>query len=710
MPTLANPLNLIRLVPAKGAGVSPYAFLCALLAGVSPVIAAAAQDELDELVVTASLTGSTLEKLPASATVLPAGDLQSAGVAHFGDVLGLVPNLSAAGGTSRPRYYQLRGIGETEQYEGAPNPSVGFLIDDVDFSGIGMPASLYDLQQAEVLRGPQGTAHGANALAGVISLRSQAPQQGFDMGGELEAGDYNMRAGGLFINNSIGAGDTAWRFAAHRYTSDGFRRDAYLNRSDTNGYDENLLRLRVTSTLGKDTRLDATAMYSDIQNGYDAWTLDNSRVTLSDKPGADAQRSLALAVRLDADLNDAVSLRSVTTLADADIGFSYDGDWGNEAYWGANGPYDFTEQIDRQRRNISQDLRFTSRNHEGGGGDGNGWVAGVYALHMDEDYSLLDLYNADVYRSIQSTYQALSLAAYGQLDRSLSPTLNLSAGLRVERRDARYRDSNGLVEDPVDTMVGGHVALTQTLGDLQSLYVALTRGYKAGGINTGALVPDALRGFDPEFLWNLEAGWRVHSADRRFSAMTSIFYMRRFDQQVSGSVQYDPEDPLTFVQLTDNASRGENYGLETQLDWQATNSLRVAATLGLLRARFLDYTLGDSSLDGRDQPYAPRYQAGLTLDWHGSTGFFARADLQAVDGYFFSASHDQRNSPYQLLNLRVGYETKRWTASLWMRNALDEHYATHGFYFNLEPPDYPAKLYLQAGDPRQVGMRVSFKL
>ncbi|MEO8307767.1 MAG: TonB-dependent receptor plug domain-containing protein [Pseudomonadota bacterium] len=683
--------------------MSPYAFSCVLLCVAAPVMAAI-QDDLDEVVVTASLTGSTLDKLAASATVLPSSDLDSAGVAHLGDVLGLVPNLSAAGGTSRPRYYQLRGIGETEQYEGAPNPSVGFLIDDVDFSGIGMPASLYDLQQAEVLRGPQGTAYGANALAGVISLRSQAPQQGFDMGGELEAGDYNMRAGGLFINNSLGS-DTAWRLAAHRYTSDGFRRDAYLDRSDTNGYDEDLLRLRVTSTLGKDVKLDVTAMYSNIDNGYDAWTLDNSRVTLSDKPGMDAQRSLALAVRLDADLNDAVSLRSVTTLADADIGFSYDGDWANEEYWGVNGPYDFTEQIDRQRRNISQDLRFASRNREAGG-----WVAGIYALHMDEDYSLLDLYNGDVYRSIQSRYQALSLAAYGQVDRDLMPALTLSVGLRVERRDASYRDSNDLVQDPVDTMVGGHISLTRALGDLQSAYVALTRGYKAGGINTGALVPDALRGFDPESLWNLEAGWRVHSADRRFSAMTSVFYMRRFDQQVAGSVQYDPQDPLTFILLTDNASRGENYGLESQVDWQATQTLRVGATLGLLRARFLDYTLGDATLDGRDQPYAPHYQAGLTLDWRSSKGFFARADLQAVDGYFFSASHDQRNTAYQLLNLRIGYETTHWTASLWMRNALDENYATHGFYFNLEPPDYPAKLYLQAGDPRQVGMRVSFKL
>ncbi len=492
---LANPLNLIRLVPAKGAGVSPYSFLfrasgaivCVLL-GSAPAMAGAGQYDLDEVVVTASLLGDTLEKLPASATVLQANDLRAAGVEHFGDVLGLVPNLNAAGGTSRPRYYQLRGIGETDQYEGAPNPSVAFLIDDVDFSGIGMPATLFDLQQAEVLRGPQGTAFGANALAGVISLRSQAPHPGFELGGELEMGDYNTRAGGLVINDSIGDGDTAWRLSAHRYTSDGFRRDAYLGRSDTNGYDENLVRLRVTSKLGQDTKLDVTALYSSIDNGYDAWTLDNSRVTLSDQPGKDAQRSLALAVRVDTDLNDAVALRSVTTIADADIGFSYDGDWGNDVYWGVNGPYDFTEQIDRQRRNVTQDLRLSSRNNEQGD-----WVAGIYALHMDEDYSLLDLYNGDVYRTIHSKYHALSLAAYGQLDRNLTPALSLSVGLRVERRDAHYHDSNDLVEDPVDTMVGGHVSLTRAFGDLQSVYVALTRGYKAGGINTGELVPDSLR-------------------------------------------------------------------------------------------------------------------------------------------------------------------------------------------------------------------------
>src|SRR5664279_2959407 len=131
----------------------------------SVVVTAGAAEQLEEVVITASLRPAVASQLAQSATVLNAAQLAQSGVQHFADVLSLTPNLAAAGGTSRPRYFQLRGIGEQDQYQGAPNPSVGFLIDGIDFSGVGMPATLFDVDAVEVLRGPQASVYGANALA-----------------------------------------------------------------------------------------------------------------------------------------------------------------------------------------------------------------------------------------------------------------------------------------------------------------------------------------------------------------------------------------------------------------------------------------------------------------------------------------------------------------------------------------------------------------
>jgi outer membrane receptor protein involved in Fe transport len=668
----------------------------------------AAETDLDEVVVTASLAQTTLNRLPASVTVLDAKQLGGAGLEHFGDVLDAVPNLGFAGGTSRPRYFQIRGIGELEQYEGAPNPSVGFLIDDIDFSGIAMPAALFDMAQAEVLRGPQGTTYGANAIAGLISLRSQAPHQGFEARGELQAGNYGTWGGGLVLNDSLG-GSTAARLVVHRFVSDGYRRNDFLHRDDTNGFDENLARLRVTSHPSDDLEVNLTALYSDADNGYDAWSIDNSRVTLSDKPGVDAQKSKALALRFDYDLSG-LKLRSTSTFAQADMAYSFDGDWASDSYWrsiGAIGPtesYDFFEDIGRRRRNFTQEFRL-----RGGEGRPTSWVAGAYALRMDESYAILDLYNGDIDRQLVSDYRALTLAAYAQIDHALLDDLTLSGGLRVERRGAHYRDSNDLRSRPVDHMIGGHLALNWIMREGYTAYAALTRGYKAGGINTTASdIPDDLRSFDPESVWNLETGLAARSADGRFDSRTSLFYMRRDHQQVSSSVQTDPNNPLTFVLLMENAAKGENFGVESQLGWRPVAALRLTGTVALLKARFIDYVLDGRDLSGRDAPHAPNYQLGLSAEWRSPRGWFAQIEGQAVDAFYFSASHDQRAPAYQLVHARLGYANDRWQATLYARNLFNEHYAVRGFFFANEPPDWIEKRYIQNGDPRQLGARVTF--
>src|ERR1700761_4348181 len=164
---------------------------------------------LDEIVVTATLRSVPLEELPGSASVLTETALRDAGQQHFEDVLPLVPNLNWAGDTSRPRYFQIRGIGELQQYQGAPNPSVGFLIDDVDFSGLGSAATLFDIDRIEVLRGPQGTLYGANALAGLIYVRRAEPADTLGGRVELDGGNYGERSFGAVVTGPVPSLDSS---------------------------------------------------------------------------------------------------------------------------------------------------------------------------------------------------------------------------------------------------------------------------------------------------------------------------------------------------------------------------------------------------------------------------------------------------------------------------------------------------------------------
>ena len=248
---------------------SVLGLLVATVAAATPVIAsdAASDSQLGEIIVTATLRSTRVADLPQSVTVLDRKTLQGAGIQHFEDVLGLVPDLNWAAGTSRPRFFQVRGIGEVEQYQGAPNPSVGFLIDDIDFSGVGMPATLFDTQQIEVLRGPQGTAYGANALAGLISVRTADPGTDFELNSEITAASYDTRAVGLAVGDGFAAGSAGWRLAAQQFLSDGFRHNVYLDRNSTNGYDEGTLRGKLRWQLTGSLRADLTLMHVNINNG-----------------------------------------------------------------------------------------------------------------------------------------------------------------------------------------------------------------------------------------------------------------------------------------------------------------------------------------------------------------------------------------------------------------------------------------------------------
>ena len=150
------------------------AFVVLLLSLVTPMHVHA-DDAVEEIVVTADFRGRSSAEMPASITILDRDTIEQSAVQHFEELIFVIPNLNWSGDGNRARHFQIRGAGELEQYEGAPNPSVGFLIDDIDFSGIGSVATLFDIQRIEILKGPQGSRYGANALAGLIFMQSVDP-------------------------------------------------------------------------------------------------------------------------------------------------------------------------------------------------------------------------------------------------------------------------------------------------------------------------------------------------------------------------------------------------------------------------------------------------------------------------------------------------------------------------------------------------------
>ena len=159
--------------------------------------------EIEEVVVRADWREANVLEQDSSTIVLDKKTLQKEPVKHFESLSYLIPNLNFAASDSRARYFQIRGIGERSGYQGTPNTSVAFLIDDVDYSGQGGIATTFDIDQIEVYRGPQGSRIGANALAGLIYIKTKDPTENFEGTSELMFGNYGTRSVGVAFGGPI---------------------------------------------------------------------------------------------------------------------------------------------------------------------------------------------------------------------------------------------------------------------------------------------------------------------------------------------------------------------------------------------------------------------------------------------------------------------------------------------------------------------------
>ncbi|EGL56168.1 outer membrane receptor for ferrienterochelin and colicin [Methylophaga aminisulfidivorans MP] len=294
----------------------------------SPVaLAEVTPADLPSMIVSADFRPNDAHDTPISLTTIDQDTIESRGAQHIEDVLNLAPNVNVSSGASRGQYFQIRGIGERSEFQAPLNPSVGMYIDGIDFSRSGGAATLFDIESVEILRGPQGTRYGANGMAGTINLKSTEPTNDLAMKFESTLATYNTHAEGIAVGGPLIDNTLLGRFSVHSYKSDGYMDNDFLGRDNTQNRDEITARGHLKWLATDDLTIDLNVLHLNIDNGYDAFTLDNSRNTFSDQPGKDAQNTNAFALKADYHANDKVQLQSSLSYSKSNLEYSYDDDW-----------------------------------------------------------------------------------------------------------------------------------------------------------------------------------------------------------------------------------------------------------------------------------------------------------------------------------------------------------------------------------------------
>ena len=671
------------------------------------------QNELERIIVRGALSATPLSEMATSISVLNEQAIQERQAQHLEDLLNRAANVNFASGASRGRFVQIRGIGERSQFTDPINPSVGYLVDGINYSGLLAGASTFDIEQVEIFKGPNSARFGADGLAGMINVLSKDATEQTSVNAQFGVGNY----GSWQVGAAVGGGlsDTVdYRLSVHQNTSDGFVENTWLGRDDTNGVDELTARAKLNWQATDKLSIKTVFHVIDVDNGYDAFSLNRDRTTLSDEPGVDTQESEAVAVTLDYQGLAWADLQLQSSFMQADLAYGYDEDWG---YVGiAPGwEYSSTDYYFRDREDSTIQAKLISKNS-----DVNSWVLGWYFADKSEDLTREYTWLSNPF---ESNVARIDSALFGQYKYILSDTQWLTTSLRLASQKFDYYDSN-LIDQEIDhSDWGAEVSYHQKAGDNSMLYFSLLRSYKMGGVNGQALskaededfadlqqyiLNNAI--FDAESLVGLEFGIKGSNDDGSLVLDFTTFYQERNDVQYKNSIV----EEQSFVDVYDNAADGKNYGIEVSINYMLSDNVDTFANIGYLKTEINGITRRDGdvieTINGREQAHAPRYHINAGLNWRIADNVNWLLEFDAKDEFFYSFSHEQQSDNIFITHTSLDYQMENWQVSLYARNLFDKQYANRGFYFGNDPRDeYEGHLYEQFGEPRRVGINFKYQ-
>ncbi len=646
---------------------------------------------------------------------------------HFKDLIAKIPNLTFASGTSNPRYFLIRGIGELSQFstEGNPNFSIGYIIDNVDFSGIGSIGATFGIDQVEVFKGPQNYIFGPNAMAGVINIKSLNPTPYLSakaiIGTNTDQG-YNL---GLSISNAL-TKTLAYRLTGYTNYSNGFIYNKFLEKNNTNKNDESFLRSKLIWEPSQNSTLKLMGFSSMQDNGYDVWSPDNNGdTTYTDFAGIDELETNAYSIEYEYRFPNS-SIQSVSTYSDVELNYNYDGDWGNNTMWESN-PYswdpslegydwNFNDLTHRNRTTKTTDLKFTK--------DFNSLIftMGIFQKELEEKDDRTGFLLGAQAESVETAFDISLSSLYSNLAYKFSDDMIFNIGSRYSNYSNSYTGT-GMTSDenwmpiaiePIDesidnNLLGYHLSLKYQLSKSSNIYTSINRGYKAGGINQNPYLDDSQRFFKPEYNLSINGGFGHYT--NLYEAKINLFYMSRSQQQVGLYYQLDASNPLSFTFYTANANEGYNSGIETTIKVNVNNNSSIVFNSGILKnyvGKFNDPFDPSVSYGDREPAHSPKFNYSLVFNYKFENGFYFSVENTGMDEFFFDDQASIKSNSYMVNNIDFGYNLMNWHFSVWGKNILNEKYATRGYYFDLGIGDQGSQAYKTFGSPSHFGISLEY--
>jgi iron complex outermembrane recepter protein len=671
---------------------------------------------LEQVTVTADRTGEReLQKIPMAVSVLSEAQLTQREAHTVGDLAGLAPGVTVAQNTGFSQL-TIRGIGSNVVFTGS-EPSSAVYIDGVY---IARPAAVLtdfiDLDRIEVLRGPQGTLYGHNAVGGALNITTKMPTDAAAFSGRLVLGNLatsraEVSVGGPLIRSRITASASVVRA-----TSEGSVRD--LNHPDNplGGTDVRAARALVRVRFSGTSELRVRGDYADgdptplfyakvlaVKPGFAIDNPSNPHQVRASTPARGENLNKGASAQFIWRPTPTTVLTSLSAVRHFDYSLRVDSDSTELNLSIAN-----THEIHDQ---LSQELTLTGERRR------VTWTSGLFAFKdVDRQPTLSEILFAGLNNTLDPRVDGRDIAAFGQANVRLGSRLATVAGIRYSR-DRKTMDNAGR------TMAGDRVltsfqyrdstsdaawtpkfALDYRIDERTFTYVSATRGYKSGGFNISAPTPRG--GFGPEWAWTYEAGVKSSPLNERARLNGAVYFTDYTDLQV--------QTPLSpgVIDIR-NAATATIRGVELEAEIQAVPRWRMGGHAAWIDARYDRYVAvgpGGTSVDaaGRRLFNTPEYSGRTWLEYRrqlGAAGALSLAvDLLLQSTVYFTPLNDpiERQGPYGLANANVTIRPRRrWSIGVFARNLTDTDYFTGTS--SVPPPAIAGR----PGERRRVGIQLT---